>query len=169
MAYSLEVIDSSKLVVTKNTVNYVLAKYENKWEVDDPTVDEILDDLLQRTFIEPKLVKNDKRKRNGIVKDDKGNGKRTLNDDKGKLLGIKCVDDLEKRLQNVEAVLYKAKEQMIKQKEVIIISDDDTSLDIPIFSDSDSSNDSHDHMSEDYSEALMTFLAGRGLQRQFLK
>ncbi|GJT29611.1 hypothetical protein Tco_0909886 [Tanacetum coccineum] len=64
-------------------------------------------------------------KGNGIVKDDKGKGiliddKRKvilnydkgngiLNDDKEKLTEIKFVDDLEKRIQNIEEVLYKAK------------------------------------------------------------
>ncbi|GJR11578.1 hypothetical protein Tco_0794230, partial [Tanacetum coccineum] len=46
---------------------------------------------------------------------------------------------------------------------------DDTSLDIPIFSNNESSSDSYDYMSEDSSEALMTFLAGRDLQWQFPK
>ncbi|GJU87291.1 hypothetical protein Tco_1294837 [Tanacetum coccineum] len=46
-------------------------------------------------------------------------------------------------------------------KEVIIISDDDTSFDALVFSNSDSSNDSHDYMSEDSSEALINFLVGR--------
>ncbi|GKB69577.1 hypothetical protein Tco_0930989 [Tanacetum coccineum] len=43
-------------------------------------------------------------------------------------------------------------------KEVIIISNDDTSFDALVFSNSDSSNDSHDYMSEDSSEALINFL-----------
>ncbi|GJY82561.1 hypothetical protein Tco_0495937 [Tanacetum coccineum] len=38
------------------------------------------------------------------------------------------------------------------------LNDDDTSLDAPVFSYSDSSNDSHDYMSEDSSEALINFL-----------
>ncbi|GKA06102.1 hypothetical protein Tco_0685222 [Tanacetum coccineum] len=68
MANSLKGIDWSKLAVTKEMVDYVLAKYRNKWEVDEPIADVILDDLLQKTFDEPKLMK-----------DDKGKGKGTLN------------------------------------------------------------------------------------------
>ncbi|GKD56836.1 hypothetical protein Tco_1290223 [Tanacetum coccineum] len=162
MADSLKDIYWSKSVVTEETVDYVLAKYGNKWELDEPIAYVILDDLLQRTFNETKLVKDDKGNR--ILNDDKENGEGIMKYDKGKLTRIKCLDDLEKRIQNVEAVLYKAKEQMMKQKEVIIISDDDISLDILVFSNSDSSNDSHDYMSEDSNKSLMTFLPGRDLQ-----
>ncbi|GJZ76787.1 hypothetical protein Tco_0641459 [Tanacetum coccineum] len=56
-----------------------------------------------------------------------------------------------------------------KLNEVIIISDDDTSLDAPVFSYSDSSNDSQDYMSEDSSKALINFLAGRDLRWKFHK
>ncbi|GKF12610.1 hypothetical protein Tco_0050536, partial [Tanacetum coccineum] len=76
MADFLKGIDWSKLVVTEEMVDYVLAKYGNQWEVDEPITDVILDDLLQRTFNEPKLVKNDKG--NGILNDDKGNGNRIV-------------------------------------------------------------------------------------------
>ncbi|GKD29656.1 hypothetical protein Tco_1240434 [Tanacetum coccineum] len=131
MKNSLKDIYWSKSVVTEEMVDYVLAKYGNKWEVDEPIADVILDDLLQRTFNETKLVKDDKGKGEGIMKDDKGKGKGTVNDDKGKLTIIKY---------------------------------DDTSLDIPVFLNSDSSNDSHDYMSEDSSKALMTSLPGRDLQ-----
>ncbi|GJV62707.1 hypothetical protein Tco_1473535 [Tanacetum coccineum] len=82
MIDSFKGIDWSKLVVTEEMIDYVLAKYENKWEIDDAIADVILDDLLQKTFNEPKLLKDDK-------------GKGILN----------------------EAVLYKAEEQMMKEKE----------------------------------------------------
>ncbi|GJW85838.1 hypothetical protein Tco_0158983, partial [Tanacetum coccineum] len=85
------------------STNDVMIPWVKIWtEVDDLIADVILDDLLQRTFNEPKLVK--------------GKRKRTLNDDKGKLTRLNYVDDLKKRIQNVEAILYKAKEQMMKQK-----------------------------------------------------
>nr|GEX67204.1 hypothetical protein [Tanacetum cinerariifolium] len=45
-------------------------------EVDEPIADVILDELLQRTFNEPKLVKDDKGK--GTLNDYKGNGKRIM-------------------------------------------------------------------------------------------
>ncbi|GJR58472.1 hypothetical protein Tco_1500634 [Tanacetum coccineum] len=80
---SFKGIDWSKFVVTKDMVDYVLAKYGNKWDVDETIADVILDDL-QRTFNEPKLVKDDKG--NGILNDDKRKG--ILNDYKGKGKGI---------------------------------------------------------------------------------
>ncbi|GJZ44843.1 hypothetical protein Tco_0592439 [Tanacetum coccineum] len=43
-------------------------------------------------------------------------GKGLQKDDKGKLTGIKSVDDLEKRIQNVKEVLYKGKEEMLMKK-----------------------------------------------------
>nr|GEV39158.1 hypothetical protein [Tanacetum cinerariifolium] len=54
-------------------------------------------------------------------------------------------------------------------KEVIIISDDDTSLDALIFSNSDSAKDSHDYLSKDSSKDLINFLAGCDHQWQFPK
>nr|GFA30101.1 hypothetical protein [Tanacetum cinerariifolium] len=51
----------------------------------------------------------------------------------------------------------------------IIKEYDDTSLDSLVFSNSDSSNDSHDYMSEDFIEALINFLTGHDLQWQFPK
>ncbi|GJU02532.1 hypothetical protein Tco_1112870 [Tanacetum coccineum] len=94
-------------------------------EVDDAIVDVILDDLLQNDFNKQECVKDDI----GYVllKDDKG--KRLLKDDKGKLTGIKFVDDLEKKIPNVEEVLYKAKEEMLMKKEVIKIGFDTSSDD----------------------------------------
>ncbi|GKF16602.1 hypothetical protein Tco_0061520, partial [Tanacetum coccineum] len=94
MADSSKGKDSTKLVVTDEIIEYVWAKYGNKWQVDDAMADVILDDLLQKKFNEHERVK----------------------DDKGKLTGIECVDNLEKRIQNVEKVLYKAKEQMLMEK-----------------------------------------------------
>ncbi|GJZ07286.1 hypothetical protein Tco_0541079, partial [Tanacetum coccineum] len=38
-----------------------------------------------------------------------------LKDDKGILIGLNIVDDLEKRIQNVEINLNKAKEKMLKE------------------------------------------------------
>ncbi|GKB59472.1 hypothetical protein Tco_0915658, partial [Tanacetum coccineum] len=80
-------------------------------------------------------------------------------DKKHKLTRIKELDELEKRINNVEAFFSK----------VIIISDDDTSLDAPVFSDSDSSKDSHDYLLEDSSKDLINFLAGHDPQWQFPK
>ncbi|GKC95060.1 hypothetical protein Tco_1160502 [Tanacetum coccineum] len=89
--------DSTKLVVTDEIIEYVWAKYGNKWHVDDAMVDVILDGLLQKEFNEHERMKDDKGK--GIEKDDKG-----------KLTGIECMDNLGKRIQNVKKILYKAKE-----------------------------------------------------------
>ncbi|GKA80667.1 hypothetical protein Tco_0787359 [Tanacetum coccineum] len=80
-------------------IDYVLEKYRNNWQVDDAIADEILDDLLKR--------ERDKQQR---VKDDKRNG--PLKDDKRKVTRIKIMDDLEKRIENVEKDLNKAKDKM---------------------------------------------------------
>ncbi|GJY78156.1 hypothetical protein Tco_0483957 [Tanacetum coccineum] len=89
MAYSSKGKNLSKLVVTDEMIDYVLAKYENKWRVDDAIVEVILDDLLQKAFNEPELVK----------------------DDKVKGTGFESSDHLENKIQNVEEVLYKAKDK----------------------------------------------------------
>ncbi|GKE07534.1 hypothetical protein Tco_1399552, partial [Tanacetum coccineum] len=72
MTGSFKGIDRSKLVVTEDMVDYVLAKYDNKCKVDEPIANVILGDLLQRTFNKPKLVKDDKGK--GILNEYIGNG-----------------------------------------------------------------------------------------------
>ncbi|GJV44824.1 hypothetical protein Tco_1429360 [Tanacetum coccineum] len=54
-------------------------------------------------------------------------------------------------------------------REVIIISNDNTSLDALGFSDSDSSKDSHDYLSEDSSDDLINFLSGCDPQWQLPK
>ncbi|GJR78639.1 putative reverse transcriptase domain-containing protein [Tanacetum coccineum] len=51
------------------------------------------------------------------VHNDKGT--RLLKDDKGKLTEIKSVDDLEKRIQNVEEILYNEKKEMLMKKEFV--------------------------------------------------
>ncbi|GJQ89522.1 hypothetical protein Tco_0000661 [Tanacetum coccineum] len=56
MEDSFKGIDWSKFVVTEDMIDYVLAKYGNKWYVDEAIADVIMDDL-QRTFNKPKLVK----------------------------------------------------------------------------------------------------------------
>ncbi|GJS32751.1 hypothetical protein Tco_0531133 [Tanacetum coccineum] len=61
---------------------------------DDAMADVILEDLLQKVYNETELVK----------------------DDKGKGTETESLDNLENRIQNVEEVLYKAKEQMIMKK-----------------------------------------------------
>nr|GEV41912.1 hypothetical protein [Tanacetum cinerariifolium] len=94
MADSSKGKDSTKLIVTDEIIEYVWAKYGNKWQVGDATSDVILDDLLQKKF----------------------NEQERAIDDKTKLTGIKCVDNLKKRIQNVEKVLYKAKEKMLMEK-----------------------------------------------------
>ncbi|GKD69349.1 hypothetical protein Tco_1323439, partial [Tanacetum coccineum] len=71
------------------------------------------------------------------------------------------VDDLEQRIKNLKAIFFKLRDTKLKQKEVIVISDDDTS------SDHDTSKDSHDCMSEDSSEDLINFLSSRDPQWQF--
>nr|GEW16550.1 ribonuclease H-like domain-containing protein [Tanacetum cinerariifolium] len=116
-------MDLDKLVIIAEMIDYVLAKYGNKWQVDNVIPDVILDDLLHKEFNNQERIKDDKGK--GLLRDDKGNG--LLKYDKGKLTRIKCVD-LEKRIQNVEEVPYKAKKEMLMKKEVIII-DSDTSSD----------------------------------------
>ncbi|GJX67340.1 hypothetical protein Tco_0303067 [Tanacetum coccineum] len=83
---------------------------------------------------------------------DKGKGKRIMKDTKQNLIGIKELDDLEERINNVEAVLFKLRDIRLRQK------DDDTSLDAPVIADndsfSDSSNDLYDYMSEEEPKPL---------------
>ncbi|GJW59077.1 hypothetical protein Tco_0105808 [Tanacetum coccineum] len=76
----------------------------NMWVLKALDMMIMYDDLLQKDL-----------NKQESVKDDKGN--RLLKDDKGKLTGIKSVDDLEKRIQNVKEVMYKAKEEMLMKKD----------------------------------------------------
>ncbi|GKD39117.1 hypothetical protein Tco_1259324, partial [Tanacetum coccineum] len=57
---------------------------------------------------------------------------------KQKLTRIKEVDELEQRINNVEALFFKLRDKRLKQKEAIIGSNDDTSLHAHVFSDSHS-------------------------------
>ncbi|GKB03644.1 hypothetical protein Tco_0831787 [Tanacetum coccineum] len=108
-----------KLVINDEMIDYVLEKYGNKWQVDDVISNEILDDLLKREFNKQQRVKDEKGK---MTKE-----KRPLKDDKRKLTGIKIAVDLEKRIQNVEIDLNKAKEKMLMERAVIIIDSDTSS------------------------------------------
>nr|GEW47463.1 hypothetical protein [Tanacetum cinerariifolium] len=49
-----------------------------------------------------------------IFVDDKGTG--PLKDDKSRVIGIKILDDLEQRIENVEKILNKAKEKKLLKK-----------------------------------------------------
>ncbi|GKA80665.1 hypothetical protein Tco_0787357, partial [Tanacetum coccineum] len=73
----------------------------------------------------------------------RGKGKAIMKDRKQELTGIKEVDDLEQRIKNLEAIFSKLRDIKLKQKEVIVLSDDDTS------SDHDTSKDSQDYMLEE--------------------
>nr|GEU32233.1 phospholipase-like protein [Tanacetum cinerariifolium] len=73
---------------------------------------------------------------------DKGTGKAIMKDKKQKLTGIKEVDELEQRIKNVDKSFLNFRDKKLKQKEMIFISDDDTS------SNDDTSKDSHDYLSE---------------------
>ncbi|GKB09986.1 hypothetical protein Tco_0843909, partial [Tanacetum coccineum] len=84
-------------------VDYVMEKYDNKWLLDDDVSDEILDDLLKREF-----------KKQQRLKDEKGKG--LLKDDKASLTGPHILDDLEKRIDNVEVVFNKPKKKNLKEK-----------------------------------------------------
>nr|GEV31580.1 hypothetical protein [Tanacetum cinerariifolium] len=88
------------------------------------------------------------------LNDEKEKGKRIMKYNKQKLTEIKELDDLEERINNVEAVLFNLRDIRLKQK------DDDVSLDAPVITDSDSSsdssNDSHDYMSEEEPKPLDT-------------
>ncbi|GJS04493.1 hypothetical protein Tco_0321001 [Tanacetum coccineum] len=54
-----------------------------------------------------------------------------VRDNKQKVTGIQELDELEERINNVEAIYFKLRDIKVKQKEVIIISDDEKSLDAP--------------------------------------
>ncbi|GJX83909.1 hypothetical protein Tco_0333390, partial [Tanacetum coccineum] len=97
------------------------------------------------------------------LNDVKGKGKTIMKDKKQELTGIKEVDDLEQRIKNLEAIFSKLRDIKLKQKKVIVISDDDTS------SDHDTSKDSQDCLSEDSSEYLINFLSSHDPQWQFLR
>ncbi|GJS06046.1 hypothetical protein Tco_0362842 [Tanacetum coccineum] len=62
--------------------------FGGKWHVGDAIANEILDDLLKKEF-----------NRQQRVKDDKGN--RPLKDDKRSVTGIKILDDLGQKIENV--------------------------------------------------------------------
>ncbi|GKC99175.1 hypothetical protein Tco_1169450 [Tanacetum coccineum] len=100
---------------------------------------------------------------NDALNDVKGKGKAIMKDKKQELTGIKEVDDLEQRIKNLEAIFSKLRDIKLKQKKVIVISDDDTS------SDHDTSKDSQDCLSEDSSEYLINFLSSHDPQWQFLR
>ncbi|GJQ88987.1 hypothetical protein Tco_0000126, partial [Tanacetum coccineum] len=55
-------MDLDKLVINDEIIDYVMAKYGNKWQVGDDIADVILDDLLQKEFNKQERVKDDKRK-----------------------------------------------------------------------------------------------------------
>ncbi|GJS47689.1 hypothetical protein Tco_0597810 [Tanacetum coccineum] len=55
-------MDLDKLVITDEMIDYVMAKYGNKWQVGDAIVDVIVDDLLQKEFNKQERVKDDKGK-----------------------------------------------------------------------------------------------------------
>ncbi|GJW77381.1 hypothetical protein Tco_0139063 [Tanacetum coccineum] len=93
----------------------------------------------------------------------RGKGKAIMKDKKQELTEIKEVDDLEQRIKNLGAIFSRLRDKKLKQKEVVVISDDDKSLD------DDTSKDSHDYLSEDSSEDLIKFLSSRDPQWQFPK
>ncbi|GKF15723.1 hypothetical protein Tco_0057185 [Tanacetum coccineum] len=93
----------------------------------------------------------------------RGKGKAIMKDKKQELTEIKEVDDLEQRIKNLEAIFSHLRDKKLKQKEVVVISDDDK------YSDDDTSKDSQDYLSEDFSEDLIKFLSSRDPQWQFPK
>nr|GEY93690.1 hypothetical protein [Tanacetum cinerariifolium] len=92
--------------------------------------------------------------------DVKGEGKAIIKDEKQEPTRIKEVDDLKHKIKNLKGINSKLRDIKLKQKEVIVLSDDDTS------SDHDTSKDSQDYMSEDSSEDLINFLSSLDPQWQ---
>nr|GEU70093.1 hypothetical protein [Tanacetum cinerariifolium] len=76
------------------------------------------------------MVRDDKR--NGMLNDDKGKEKRIMKDKKQKLTGIKELDDLQERIDNVEAVLFKLRDIRLKQKSWSVKEEEPKPLDIPM-------------------------------------
>ncbi|GKA85320.1 hypothetical protein Tco_0806974 [Tanacetum coccineum] len=104
-----------------------------------------------------------------MVRDVKGKGKAIMKDEKQELTGIKKVDDLEQRIKNLEAIFSHLRDKKLKQKEVIVISDDDKSSGDDKSLDDDTSKDSQDYLSEDSSEDMIKFLSSHDPQWQFPK
>ncbi|GKB96401.1 hypothetical protein Tco_0982538 [Tanacetum coccineum] len=99
----------------------------------------------------------------------KGKGKAIMKDEKQKLTGIKEVDDLEQRIKNLKVIFSYLRDKKLKQKEVVVKSEDDKYLDDDKSSDDDTSKDSQDYLSEDSSKDLINFLSSRDLEWQFPK
>ncbi|GJW70401.1 hypothetical protein Tco_0127318 [Tanacetum coccineum] len=85
--------------------------------------------------------------------DRKGKGKATMKDTKQKVTGIKEVDDLEVRIKNLEDIFSNLRNRKLKQKEVRLETDDETS--------------SNDDTSS--SEDLINYLSTRDIQWQLPK
>ncbi|GJX65609.1 hypothetical protein Tco_0299952 [Tanacetum coccineum] len=96
-----------------------------------------------------------------MVTDDKGKGKAFVND---KETTIKELNEHEHRINIVEAIFSKFRDKKLKDKDLIILSNEESSLKNLDLSDSDSSNDSGDS-----SENLINFMVGRDLKWQFAK
>nr|GEV61955.1 hypothetical protein [Tanacetum cinerariifolium] len=91
--------------------------------------------------------------------------KRKDKDEKRVLTGIKQLDDLEERIENVEQVLFHLRDIKMKQKLSLYII-----AEAPVCLESDSSCDSTIYESSDSSsDELITFLAGKDLQWKFPK
>ncbi|GJZ34239.1 hypothetical protein Tco_0579675 [Tanacetum coccineum] len=86
------------LVITEETVDYVMEKYGNSWLLDNDVSDEILDDILKREFEKQQRVKYQK---------GKGDFKAT---------GTDIIDDVDKENSNVEVVIKKPKNKKLKEK-----------------------------------------------------
>nr|GEV56734.1 ribonuclease H-like domain-containing protein [Tanacetum cinerariifolium] len=100
-------MDLKNMVINDEMINYVLEKCENKWQDDNGNepferlvykkehFSVILPIILLMAYVLSFAI---------------------FVDDKRKLTGIKIVDDLEKRIQNIEIELNKAKENMLKER-----------------------------------------------------
>ncbi|GJZ38909.1 hypothetical protein Tco_0585472 [Tanacetum coccineum] len=100
-----------------------------------------------------------------VATDRKGKGKASMKDTKQKVTGIKEVDDLEVRIKNLKEIFSNLRNRKLKQKEVRLETDDETSLIDDTYSNDDKSSNDDTSSSED----LINYLSTRDIQWQLPK
>nr|GEU89159.1 hypothetical protein [Tanacetum cinerariifolium] len=98
-------------------------------------------------------------------RDRKGKGKASMKDTKQKVTCIKEIDDLEVRIKNIEEIFSNLRNKKLKQKEVRLETDDETSSNDDTYSNDDKSS----NYNTSSSEVLINYLSTRDIQWQIPK
>ncbi|GJX15165.1 hypothetical protein Tco_0206923 [Tanacetum coccineum] len=98
-------------------------------------------------------------------RDHKRKGKASMKDTKQKVTCIKVVDDLEARIKNLEENFLNLRNRKLKQKEVRLETNDETSSNDDTYSNDDKSSNYDTSSSED----LINYLSTRDIQWQLPK